>query len=307
MTPLDKLTTLIAERHIEQGALFAILKHNDLQLNALPSPLLSDLITDILIVKGSLQITIDSEEITCTPISNNVLAIKPVSIISNISTSEDFYGYLLILSQAFMDIAEKGVRPIPFREVVKHQHHHSTTLPKKGFNMLRRYFLLVQKNLSATDHPTEQAIFQHAALLCHLKTVQALFTQNEEAQIKKGVTRASLLCDEFLRLLMQHVREEHDVTFYSDRLNITPHYLTKITKKYMKASANQIIDRELITQATTLLRNPDYTLQQIADLLNFSDPSAFGKFFKKHTGKTPGTYRSEVNLPIIPSHPPVHP
>ena len=203
MTPLDKLTTLIAERHIEQGALFAILKHNDLQLNALPSPLLSDLITDILIVKGSLQITIDSEEITCTPISNNVLAIKPVSIISNISTSEDFYGYLLILSQAFMDIAEKGVRPIPFREVVKHQHHHSTTLPKKGFNMLRRYFLLVQKNLSATDHPTEQAIFQHAALngifdrdhgVLRLARNECAEHRGKTAQQQRFAVRAQRLC-----------------------------------------------------------------------------------------------------------------
>ena len=40
-------------------------------------------------------------------------------------------------------------------------------------------------------------------------------------------------------------------------------------------------------------------LQQVADQLGFSDASTFGKFFRRHTGKTPTEYRNENSIPLI--------
>ena len=52
-------------------------------------------------------------------------------------------------------------------------------------------------------------------------------------------------------------------------------------------SANKWIDESLIVEAKILLKTPDITVQRVADLLNFSDQSTFGKFFKKHVGLSP--------------------
>jgi AraC-like DNA-binding protein len=46
-----------------------------------------------------------------------------------------------------------------------------------------------------------------------------------------------------------------------------------------------------MTEAKILLRNPSLSIQQIADQLNFSDQSSFGKFFKKHHRMSPLEYR----------------
>jgi AraC-like DNA-binding protein len=39
----------------------------------------------------------------------------------------------------------------------------------------------------------------------------------------------------------------------------------------------------------------DLSLQQIAEQLGFSEPSAFHRAFKKWTGLTPGAYRAQEN------------
>ena len=43
----------------------------------------------------------------------------------------------------------------------------------------------------------------------------------------------------------------------------------------------------VLVEAKMLLKTTDLTVQEISDRLNFSSPSAFVQFFKKHTGTTP--------------------
>ena len=51
------------------------------------------------------------------------------------------------------------------------------------------------------------------------------------------------------------------------------------------------IAEAVILDAKTQLRTSQMTVQQIANYLNFPNPSFFGRFFKKHTGMTPKAYR----------------
>ena len=60
---------------------------------------------------------------------------------------------------------------------------------------------------------------------------------------------------------------------------------------YTSKSANKWIDDALIVEAKILLKAPQATVQQVADMLHFSDQSTFGKFFKKHMGISPMEYR----------------
>ena len=81
------------------------------------------------------------------------------------------------------------------------------------------------------------------------------------------------------------------MTFYADKLFITPQYLSLILKELTGMSANKWIDDALVAEAKVLLKAPQMTVQQVADQLHFSDQSTFGKFFKKHMGISPMEYR----------------
>ena len=92
-------------------------------------------------------------------------------------------------------------------------------------------------------------------------------------------------------MLFEHCKEQHVVTFYAEKLFITPQYLSLILKELTGKSANKWIADALIVEAKMLLKAPQATVQQVADILHFSDQSTFGKFFKKHMGISPMEYR----------------
>ena len=49
----------------------------------------------------------------------------------------------------------------------------------------------------------------------------------------------------------------------------------------------------LVREAKICLRNPSLSVQQVAEMLGFSDQSAFGKFFKRECGMSPVQYKKE--------------
>jgi AraC-like DNA-binding protein len=56
-------------------------------------------------------------------------------------------------------------------------------------------------------------------------------------------------------------------------------------------SASDWITRSVILNAKAKLATTNLSVQQIADELNFPNPSFFGQYFLRHTGMTPKEYR----------------
>ena len=53
----------------------------------------------------------------------------------------------------------------------------------------------------------------------------------------------------------------------------------------------QWIEKYTIINAKNLLRTSSLSIAQIADVLSFSNPSDFGKYFKKNAGCSPLAFR----------------
>ena len=104
---------------------------------------------------------------------------------------------------------------------------------------------------------------------------------------------------EFGELLLKHVQTETSVGFYAEKLCISKQYLSLIVKEKMMVTIGTIIASMRVEIASRLLRNPKYTIQQIAGMMSFSDQSAFGKFFKKHTGVSPLKYRQNLRKTLL--------
>lgn len=106
-------------------------------------------------------------------------------------------------------------------------------------------------------------------------------------------TRSETICRDFLLLVSKHHKEQHTVKFYADRLCLSSKHLALTIKTVMGQSASKVINSFIIQQAKSLLRYTDKTVQEIGYELNFSTQSFFGKYFKQHTGMSPGEYRSQ--------------
>lgn len=112
-----------------------------------------------------------------------------------------------------------------------------------------------------------------------------------ENYTRKAKGTAHGILNRFWRLLVDNSREQHEVRFYADKLNITTHYLAKITQKTMNRSPKECIDRQIIMELKQALKNPELTIKEIADRFGFESASYLISYFRRHTGITPGNFR----------------
>ncbi len=95
----------------------------------------------------------------------------------------------------------------------------------------------------------------------------------------------------FICLLRVNYSVNRGVSFYAEKLNVSPKYLSLISNEVYGKSAKKIIDDYTIAEIKLLLKSTNVSIQQIAEDLNFPDQSFLSKYFKKHMGVSPIYYR----------------
>lgn len=79
----------------------------------------------------------------------------------------------------------------------------------------------------------------------------------------------------------------------SKKFVINPSYLSQMFRKEIKKTFTQYLTSLRMSDACELLKDTEYTINEIADKIGYNDYFYFAKTFKKFTGKTPGNYREE--------------
>lgn len=77
---------------------------------------------------------------------------------------------------------------------------------------------------------------------------------------------------------MTHYKENREVSFYADKLCITPKYLTTIIKAVSGKSAKDWILEYIILEVKALLRDSSLNIQEIVLRTNFANQSSLGRF-----------------------------
>ncbi|MBZ4034993.1 helix-turn-helix domain-containing protein [Flavobacterium sp. 17A] len=103
----------------------------------------------------------------------------------------------------------------------------------------------------------------------------------------------NLLFEKFKDLLFKDFLNFRTVQHYADKLNVSRKYLSEVIKKNSGKTASDWISEMVILEAKVLLQNKEMSINQISDLLHFSDQSVFGRFFKNYEGISPLEYRKK--------------
>ena len=103
------------------------------------------------------------------------------------------------------------------------------------------------------------------------------------------------IVDDFMRLVEESDGRIRRVDEFASQLNITPKYLSIIVKEVMNRRPSNYIQLYTLKAIERRLRFTDMTMQEIANDLNFPNPSFFGKFCKEHLGMTPLEYRMKYH------------
>lgn len=103
------------------------------------------------------------------------------------------------------------------------------------------------------------------------------------------------IIDDFLRLVEESDGRIRRVDDFASQLNVTPKYLSTILKEVMNRRPSTYIQLYTLKAIERRLRFTDMTMQEIANDLNFPNPSFFGKYCKEHLGMTPLEYRMKYH------------
>ncbi len=125
-------------------------------------------------------------------------------------------------------------------------------------------------------------------LFCNLS--QNMTLRATELESRKG-NRKQQLFDRFMQLVGEHCTSERGLEFYASKLCVTPKYLSRCVYATSGHHAGEWIRNYVILEAKVLLKSGQYTVQQVAERLNFPNQSFFGTYFKKETGYSPRAYQ----------------
>ncbi len=118
-------------------------------------------------------------------------------------------------------------------------------------------------------------------------TAEYLPSQKKSANI----SRSKEITNAFIKLASKNVINHRNLDYYSHQLGLSKKHLSKTIKKELNKTASQVLGDYLLLEAKVRLKETTATIEEIAHYLNFNDPSAFNKFFKRHTGLTAKKYR----------------
>lgn len=241
----------------------------------------------LLCLCGKAQIEIDSEEYSFEPDTHAVLL--PGTIIGQVSTSPDFEARYIVFTHALFREVTCRLDPSFFRFLNETP---TVTLPEERLSSIKAMMSLIEELYRDRNNCFRGQIVRNnlQSFLMHIydKTQRFFIDRHPE-----GISRQEELFKQFIQMIHEHCTRQREVSFYADKLCISPRYLSTIVQSVTGTTAKNIIDRHVILEIKAMLKSTALSVQEISHRLHFPDQSFFGRYFKKHTGMSPLEYRKE--------------
>ena len=141
--------------------------------------------------------------------------------------------------------------------------------------------------ITRTDVPTGSYSISTNQSFVHIEYL----VKNNNQKEQSCQTHQEEIFQRFISLVNAYSKKERNVSFYADKLCLTPRYLNTIIRQTSQQTVMDWINQSIILEAKVLLKHSNLLVYQISDELNFPNPSFFSKFFKRMTGMTPHEYQ----------------
>jgi AraC-like DNA-binding protein len=241
------------------------------------------------ITSGELEIQMDYT--THQVSKNSIVFIMPTHITYFTKIDINLTGWVLAISRSYITTLSYSRQQMPvvisYMQLKKNP---LTVFDANEYQKLQESLDFVKSKMRKPAHLFYKETV-NAALKMFFLDLGNYYLSKKEHYITPTLTRKEELFIDFQNLLREFCMKQHDVKFYADKLFITTQYLTSILKEQSGKSAIQWIQEALIIEAKGMLKSPKINIQHVADELNFPDQSTFGKFFKKHVGISPLSFR----------------
>lgn len=239
-----------------------------------------------LCLEGTAQYTVDT--VPQTVEAGDVIIIGNGQTVSDAYVSPDCRGVVILIGDGFFNEVVKDVHELSQLFLFAHDYPVYRLTDEEMTDAMKYYSHMKIKADETTHHFRREVVRSLFTTLIY-DLSNAIYRVIHSRTIRH--TRSESIFIDFIRLVEQNFRSERRVGWYSEQLCISAKYLSETVKQISRRTPNEWIDNYVVLESRVLLRNSSKSIKEIAQELNFSNQSFFGKFFKEHAGMSPQAYR----------------
>jgi len=241
-----------------------------------------------LVLNGTARARYDLHEMVAK--RNEIICFMPNHILHPIEVSADYRAMMVIMSTSF-------IKELPFHFFTHdfHKFHFTPVYPLTDEQMryATTYTMLVERIAS---HDKTELPHRHEVLLSYVSIGYELLNmcRREQDKLLSSNYRNVDLFNRFCNLVVENYKQSREVSFYAQKLMLTPKYFSKVIHETVGMTASDWIERYVATQAKSMLvTRPNLTVQEVGLMMGFPEQPSFCRFFKRLTGTTPRQYRQD--------------
>ena len=240
--------------------------------------------------QGKVQANINGQQIE---LHQNQVAIIPQSVmVTDLMMSPDFNLKAMFMTNRILQSFLHEKMSI-WNDVVYVRRIHVLSMEDEDLQFYTNFYEMLrvcfEKHL---DYPFRTDVIQSLLRAAILGLCGALKQRILTDEVSSAIGTQNNHFQEFLDLLHSVDVKHRPVEWYAAQLCISPKHLSALCKKHSGKTANEWITEHVLEDIRYYLKQTDYSIKQICDLLGFPNTSFFGKYVKEHFGMTPMEFRA---------------
>lgn len=223
-------------------------------------------------------------------LQGNWLVLIPAGVVHGFHFASNTQGFVLSLNDSLLAGQGENTGGELSALVWKPQ-----ALEFKDTQQIERFcsYIKVLKHELSADEMAQNLAVNH---LVQLILVTVLRQQRLQAMTLRKTSLESSILLKFRALIEQHYQQHLVVKDYARQLHISISKLNRLCQTLLNDSPKAIIHQRVVIEAKRLLIYTKQSVEEIAEVLGFSDPAYFSRFFKQMVGITAGAFRKQGNI-----------
>lgn len=222
--------------------------------------------------------------------AGQLLLIPAQKTVYPIMVSTDVMVSALLISDKALKSALGGQvdiwnRAMYMKEVYVIDHHDWMD----AMSYLNRFF--AQRDLQLREEILLSLLRTTLLMICE----EFIEYEDSKRAVNTSTMRDKDIFGKFLALIASERYKHHQVSYYADKLCLTPKYLSIVCQRVSGKSPMQWIIESVMEDCYAILRDTNKTVKEISEGLGFPNSSFFGQFFRRQAGMTPLEYRAKYH------------
>lgn len=209
------------------------------------------------------------------------------------AVDDDRSGYWCVFTEAFFQNRD-GIKSSPLFDI------HNRSIFFLDDTQLQGVTGLFDKMIAEfqSDYQHKYDVIQHYISLIVHEAMKLQPADTIVRQVGANERLAALFLDLLERQFpvdeLRYVIPLRHAGDYAKQMSVHVNHLNHAVKTITGRSTSTHITNRIVQEAKSLLMHTDWNIADIAYGLGFEYPNHFNTFFKKHTGITPGQFRSDI-------------